>query len=281
MNAWNDEQLQFMLQFVHPEKTLADMPGLEDPEQQSLLLAKIFNISPEMYRAQKQGFADSAWQAARELLNNANFNERFRQLPFSSGEKIVGLGDSITDDYQSWIEVLRCLLTQGSPEKELAVVNAGISGDTTTQVIARFLAVINENPDWIICMIGTNDARRHGLEPSKTLVSLDETVRNLDALRHFALTQTQAKWVWMTPASVIETLIPQHWHLGQNQLSWKNEDLSAIADAIRQRPEPVVDLQAVFGTPPDPGLLLPDGLHPSIEGQKAIVRALVEKLSAW
>jgi acyl-CoA thioesterase I len=280
MAEWNNEQLQFMLQFVHHEKTLAGMPGIEDPEQQSILLAQIFGLSPEYYRAHKQSFADLAWQAARELLNDPMFRQRFDRLPFSSSEKIIGLGDSITDDYQSWIEILRCLFVQGCPEKELTVVNAGVSGDTTAQVIARFLGVVNENPDWIICMIGTNDARRHGLDPVKTLVSLDETVRNLAALHHFASAQTQAKWVWMTPASVIEEQIPLHWHLGQFQLSWKNEDLAAIADAIRQRPEPVVDLQAIFGTPPDPALLLLDGLHPSIEGQKHIVRALVEKLSA-
>jgi acyl-CoA thioesterase I len=280
MPAWNHDQLQFMLQFVHPEKILADMPGLQDAESHPAILAQIFNIAPEMFRAQRQGFADAAWQAARELLNDPVFRQRFDRLPFSNGEKIVGLGDSITDDYQSWIEILRCLFTQGCPEKELAVINAGVSGDTTAQVIARFLGVVNEKPDWIICMIGTNDARRHGLDPAKTLVSLDETVRNLAALHHFASAQTQAKWVWMTPASVIEEQIPLHWHLGQFQLSWKNEDLAAIADAIRQRPEPVVDLQSIFGAPPEPALLLPDGLHPSIEGQKRIVRALVETLSA-
>jgi acetyl esterase/acyl-CoA thioesterase-1 len=39
-----------------------------------------------------------------------------------------------------------------------------------------------------------------------------------------------------------------------------------------------VDLQALFGEPPDPALLLADGLHPSLEGQKAILRAVVAKL---
>jgi lysophospholipase L1-like esterase len=41
-----------------------------------------------------------------------------------------------------------------------------------------------------------------------------------------------------------------------------------------------VDLQAVFGLPPAPSLLLPDGLHPSLAGQKKIVRAVVETLAA-
>jgi lysophospholipase L1-like esterase len=48
---------------------------------------------------------------------------------------------------------------------------------------------------------------------------------------------------------------------------------------IHRQPDPVVDLQDAFGTPPPPELLLPDGLHPSLAGQKTIVRALVETLS--
>ena len=98
-------------------------------------------------------------------------------------------------------------------------------------------------------------------------------------LRNFAATQTQARWVWMTPAPVIETKIPAHWFLGQFQLMWCNQDLDAIADVIRGQPDPAVDLQAVFGDPPDADLLLPDGLHPSLAGQKAIVKALVEHLA--
>jgi len=41
----------------------------------------------------------------------------------------------------------------------------------------------------------------------------------------------------------------------------------------------VVDVQAVFGTPADPELQGPDGVHPSLAGQKAIARAFVERLT--
>jgi len=49
---------------------------------------------------------------------------------------------------------------------------------------------------------------------------------------------------------------------------------------MRTLPDPVVDLQAIFGTPANPDYLLPDGLHPSLAGQKAIVTALIERLVA-
>ena len=63
------------------------------------------------------------------------------------------------------------------------------------------------------------------------------------------------------------------------QLGWRNDDLAAVAEAVRRQPDPVVDLYALFGVPANPGWLLPDGLHPSLAGQKAIVTALIERLS--
>ena len=128
-------------------------------------------------------------------------------------------------------------------------------------------------------MAGTKDARTHGRQPAKTFISLDETARNLTALRHFAATQTAARWVWITPAAVIEGKMAAHWFLGPLELAWANADLRAVADAIRKQADPVVDVQKVFDPVADPGLLMEDGLHPSLAGQKAIVRALVERLT--
>jgi len=48
---------------------------------------------------------------------------------------------------------------------------------------------------------------------------------------------------------------------------------------VRGQTDPVVGVQAIFGVPANPDLLLSDGLHPSLAGQKAIVRALVERLT--
>jgi len=192
----------------------------------------------------------------------------------------VGLGDSITDDNQSWLEILRHLLAIRRGRDRIEVVNAGVSGDTTSQIISRFLDVVLSAPDWILCLCGTNDARRHGESPTKTLVSAAETERNFAALRHFAATQTSARWVWITPPPVIADKIAAHWFLGPLQVRWRNADLAAVATAARRQGDPVVDLHAAFGDPPDPDLLLPDGLHPSLAGQKVIAKALVEKLSS-
>ncbi|HSN77276.1 MAG TPA: GDSL-type esterase/lipase family protein, partial [Anaerolineae bacterium] len=224
-------------------------------------------------------FAQRDSQAAAELLANPAFAVSIDRLPFKPGAMVVGIGDSITDDLQSWLEILRHLLLQRRPQDDIKILNAGISGNTTTHLIDRFINIVNLQPDWILCMAGTKDASAHGQSPAKTLVSLEETAKNLAALRHFAASQTTARWIWMTPTPVIETQVTSHWLFGSVQMRVSNTDLVAIADMMRQLPDPVVDLQRVFGHPTNPDWLLPDGVHPSLAGYKIIVKALVEQLS--
>ena len=272
------QQFRYVLQFQHKEKTLGQIPGVSDAT-----IAALWGIDSATYRRTRDRFAAHADKAARDLLADPEFAARVDRLPFQPGDTVVGLGDSITDDDQSWLEILRRLIARRRPEDEIAILNEGVSGDTTSQMISRFLDVVLEEPDWIVCLAGTNDARLHGQSPIKALVSVEETVKNLHMLRHFGATQTSARWVWMTPATVIENQIARDWFLSAFEMRWRNEDLAAIAAAVvevaRAHGEPVVDLQAVFGQPPDRKLLLPDGLHPSLKGQQAIVSALVNTLS--
>jgi lysophospholipase L1-like esterase len=266
------DQWTFLMQFVHPQK-IVGLPGMNEAVSMAA-----FGLDPAAFARIKASFAEHARRAAAELLAAPAFAAKVDRLPFARGAKIVALGDSITDDDQSWAEILRHVLAMRRPSDGIALVNAGVSGDTTAQALARFLSVANENPDWIVCMLGTNDARQHGRNPYKILVSLDETARNLAALKHFAATRTSARWAWITPATVLPGKIAAHWHLGANELMWSNDDLRAVADAVKRMPDPVVDLQALFGLPPNPSWLLDDGLHPSLEGQKAILAALVDRL---
>jgi lysophospholipase L1-like esterase len=243
------------------------------------MAAALLGVDLATYQKLKTHFCEQARQAARELLADSAFAEQVDRLPFTPGTKVVGLGDSITDDYQSWLEILRYLLEFRRPQDGIMVINAGISGNTTTHIITRFLSVAQQRPDWIICLVGTNDTLTHGLKPIDNLVSLPETTKNLAMLRNFAATQTTAQWVWMTPPLVMEEQIAAHWLLSDLQLAWSNHALRAIADVVRQQSDPVVDLQAIFGDPPPSDWLIDDGLHPSLSGQMAMVRALVERLS--
>jgi len=278
MEELSPAQLAYVLQFQHKEKLVAHIPGVNDAN-----IAALWGMDATTYRRTRDRFAQQAHHAAQKLLTDPDFAERVDRLPFAPGTAVVGLGDSITDDDQSWLEILRHLLALRRPEDEIRVVNEGVSGDTTSQMISRFLDVVLAEPAWILCLAGTNDARLHGQYPTKTLVSVQETARNLDMLRHFGVTQCPAQWLWITPATVIEEQIEVDWFLSPFELRWRNSDLSAIAEAMirvaAEGEDLLVNLQDVFGLPPDPALLLPDGLHPSLAGQTEIVRAVVETLS--
>ena len=193
---------QYMVRFLHYEKALALMPGLSEE-----LLATLVGLSLDDYRAARAACAAEAREAAQELLADAAFAASADRLPFAPGAVVVGLGDSITDDLLSWFEILRQLCDLRRPDDKIQFINAGIYGETTTQLISRFFAVADRQPDWIICFAGTNDARRHGHQPLKTLVSPAETEQNLAALRQFGATQTNAQWLWVTPATVVEEQI--------------------------------------------------------------------------
>jgi acyl-CoA thioesterase I len=270
------DEAAFFIQFIHFEKLFAPYGVVLDEEQ----LAGLYSLDVQIYRDVRNQFDENARQAAEELLADPDFAVRVDQLPFSPGDTIVGLGDSITDDLQSWLEILRHLLALRRPGDQIQVINAGLSGDTTTDVLRRrYVPIILMQPTWIICMLGTNDAFRFGREPTKTAVSLNETAKNLEELRHIAATESTANWAWMTPPTCHEALFAATPFAAPLETSVSNDDVVAIADVVQRQPEPVVDLVTLFGRPRASELMLTDGIHPSLAGQQVIARALVERLT--
>ncbi len=273
MNNMSHEDLKNMIQLNHPDKFLALYPGVDEE-----CTARIYDIDLETYCSIKKEFRDNALSAAERLLEDQCFKEKVGKLPFKPGQTIVGLGDSITDDYQSWFEILTNVLNLVYGKNTITTVNAGISGETTSQMITRFYGVVDAKPDWIFCLAGTNDSRRHGLKATKALLSPQESALNYDMLLNYAETQTSAKWIWLTPLRVIEEKIAAVPVLDELQFMWKNDDIYPRVEILRQRKEHVIDLWDLLGVPANPELLLPDGLHPSLKGHMFIVRKLVDEL---
>jgi lysophospholipase L1-like esterase len=271
----NDAMITGQVQFIHPEKVFFYLPGLKD----EAAIAGMYGLDVDHYRAIRGHFEATTRQAAEELLADPDLAARVDRLPFRAQATLVGIGDSFTDDLQSWLEILRQVLALRRPRDQVRVVNAAVSARTSVEVLHYIMPALGLRPDWIFCLVGGNDAKRTGPEPTKTLVSVAETAANFDALRRLAAAQTEASWVWITPGTVDETRIAAFPGFQQGQSTWRNADLLAIGDEIRGRPEPVVDLQSRLGNLPDPELLGPDGLHPSLTGHQAIARAVIERLT--
>ncbi|HZD43671.1 MAG TPA: GDSL-type esterase/lipase family protein [Methanomicrobiales archaeon] len=280
------EAIEKLVQSVHPEKEYEFLPGF-DRER----LAKLYGLTLQEYEEFRSQFEENAHEAANELLTDRSFAHRVDRLPFQTGETIVGIGESVTADRQSWLVILDQLLMQRRGDDEIQIRNEGISGTTTTEALERMPSILSQQPDWIICFLGAADAVRHGVQARKTAVSTEETAMNLAELRHLAEAQTSAQWVWITPPTINEELASNFPPFQMSQFTLLNEDLTAVGNSLRPRSssdaeenpvresDPVIDIQSVFERPAPSEFVQADGVHPSLVGHQAIAKAVVKQLT--
>lgn len=237
--------------------------------------------------AELAGIDERTWQShveefAREVAGSAaRLSPSFAEhLPFVAGDRVLLLGDSITDDLLSWGAHLQAYLDLHRGGDGIRVINAGITGNTTQEAIARIDIVIAARPTWVIQLLGTNDARLHGASRAR-MQSIEETRRNVVLLADLISTETQASLVRMTPPPVIATDADAWEGFRQQLITWNAEDVREIAEVVRQQPGIVVDVHERLSEDltADPGLMLPDGVHPSLSGQRRIVEILLEALT--
>lgn len=100
---------------------------------------------------------------------------------FQDGDRIVFAGDSVTDmGSQSpigeglfdalghgYVRMVENMLVAWYPELHIRVTNAGISGNTSRDLLARFdRDVVALSPDWVSICIGINDVWRQFDSPA-------------------------------------------------------------------------------------------------------------------
>jgi acyl-CoA thioesterase I len=99
--------------------------------------------------------------------------------------KIVALGDSLTAGLGLPANAaFPARLERALAQKGIAaeVVNAGVSGDTTGDGLARLDWSVPDDSDAVILELGANDALR-GLDPAQTRANLDAILKRLTARR--------------------------------------------------------------------------------------------------
>lgn len=261
-----------ILLHMHPEKFLNFLPNLNDEQ-----IAQLYGMSIEEYQLAKKVYDDQAQNTASELLTNSDFTFKIDKLPFKKNQTVLVIGESTADALNSWVYILQYLLNQRRPQDNIRIINTAISGQTTTEALRKITAQVKLSPDWVICHLGTNDCMRYGNQ--KTTVSLTETIANLNTIKEIINKDTKANIVWLTPASIDEKKVENFQPFKTQQLSLKNSDLNEISKYLKAQPEPVIDLTEEFGNPVNPEYVQYDGVHLTIEGQKTIVKSLINKLS--
>ncbi|MEU0399945.1 SGNH/GDSL hydrolase family protein [Streptomyces sp. NPDC006197] len=258
-----------LVRFQQPEKTLRYLGELPDTR-----LAELFGLDTETYRTLLRGLDEQTRDTAAELLEDPAFAAHADRLPFRPGQRVVALGESTTADRLSWFSILRHLLPDG-----VELVNLAVSGSTTTQALAQLPRLGFLRPDWILCMLGANDAQRLGRGAGAAgtrLVSEAETERNLLALRDLAGGGLAGpdRWIWLTPSAVDQERADAYPHFRRAGIGWASEDVDGVADFLLGRPELTVDTRRVTA-----GLHLDDGVHLTLDGQRAVAVALVDALA--
>ncbi|WP_137930096.1 SGNH/GDSL hydrolase family protein [Mesorhizobium comanense] len=272
----SDEQVRWLLKVIQPEGTLASLPqgaGLS-PEVHAGLLG----LPVDIYTTELGRMKNEASEAAVALLADPAVASMVDRLPLRKGANIVAFGDSLTSDPQSWAVILGEMLARRRGPDGISLTISAVAGETTTHGLVRIANVISSRPDWILFLFGTNDARTQGPRPTKTLVHHEETARNIAELRERVSGETTAKCVWIAPPAVNEAQVAAHWGLARFGVRFRNEDLARVANIIRQRDGPVIDAFSTLGSPPHSDLLMDDGLHFTLTGQK---RMALEVIRGW
>ena len=100
---------------------------------------------------------------------------------FRKGDRIVFLGDSITEQYQ-YSTYIELYLTTRFPDGDMTFINAGIGGDTATGGARRFAEhVLAEKPTALTIDFGMNDGGYGGFNPGAAKNYLEKTEEMLKA----------------------------------------------------------------------------------------------------
>jgi lysophospholipase L1-like esterase len=272
----SNEHVQWLLKVLQPERTLASLPG--GARLGADVHAGLLGLPVETYASELARLREEAAGAAAALLADEAVAAMVDRLPLRPGARVVAFGDSLTSEPQSWAVILREMLAMRRGTDGIAWTISAVAGETTTHALVRVGALVEARPDWVLFLVGTNDARTQGPQPTKTLVHHEETARNLAELRQRVARETSARCLWITPPAVDEAKVAQHAGLARFGVRFRNEDLARVARIVRDVDGPVIDAFATLGSPPPPELLMGDGLHLTLAGQE---RMALEVLRGW
>lgn len=174
--------------------------------------------------------------------------------------RIVAFGDSLTAGFglrpgEAFPDVLQRALVQRG--RNVEVVNAGVSGDTTAAGLARLDWAIGADADGVIVELGANDALR-GQAPLETRANLNAILERIGKRK--------------LPVLIAGMRSPSNWgEAYRTAFDAIFADLAAKHGAI---------LYPFFldGVATDAKLNLDDGLHPNARGIVTIVENILPKV---
>ena len=192
--------------------------------------------------------SDSAQQEAPELPTSATSPE----AEAASGPVVLFLGDSLSaglhlSEDQAFPAVLqRRSKAAGHPFR---LINAGISGDTTSGGVGRLAWSLKAEPDVVVLELGANDGLR-GIELASIRANLVQMIEEIRASGARVL--------------LLGMKLPPNYGPAYT------EGFEAIFDSLAAEYELAYVPYFLAGVGEVPRMNLPDGLHPTAEGHERV-----------
>jgi acyl-CoA thioesterase-1 len=170
-----------------------------------------------------------------------------------TGLLIVAMGDSLTEGLgvetaDAYPAQLQRKLAAGG--YDVTVVNAGVSGETSSGALSRVDWVLRQNPDIVILATGGNDGLR-GVAPEITQGNIDQIVQKIEA------------------SGAVVVLAGME--MVQNMGTQFTSDFRAIYPEIAARHDLILMPFLLEGVAANPDLNQPDFIHPTAEGYTIVV----------
>ena len=201
--------------------------------------------------------------------------------------RIVALGDSITqfgDGPQGYVGIIRNTLQKLYPDQNFEVINAGISGNKSNQMLARFQQdVIDKNPDMVTISCGVNDVW-HGFYDNHPK---GDGPRGIPIPKYRANIE---KMISMAEAAHIRVVILSTTVIYEDPNSPENLKVkgynAALEEIAKKRHLPFVNFQPVFwrillpyrATGATALLLTVDGVHMNNAGNQLMAYTILKGL---
>jgi len=223
------------------------------------------NISLHTWLSLISLFALSIFSGCPSNPENPSETQVYRKNSKENPFRILILGDSLTEGYgvsaqQAFPSLLEKKLNdEFSSDKNSSyeIINAGISGSTSSGGVSRIEWLLKSKPDFLILALGGNDGLRG--------VPVEETKNNLE------------KIILAAKSKDIPTLLAGMKMPPNYGIEYTREFSKLFEDLANQENVPLIPflLEGVGG---NPAMNLPDRIHPNSAGHQKIAETVYQIL---
>ena len=210
-------------------------------------------------------------------LSMVSAAEPAKPVSLRKGDHVIFLGDSITayaDAPHSWVGMVRAKVGEAHKDYGLRVLNAGVSGNTVTDLAARLETdVLAKKPTVVFIYIGINDVWKNATTEEKYEATLKEIIGKIQ--------KAGARVIVASPSVIGEKKD------GGNELDAKLDKYAGICRKVAAetgssfcdiRKAFVDHIQANNKENKESGLLTTDRVHVSPAGDKLLAEVALKAL---